>query len=42
MALRITLAAAAAAAIIVGFALPTLRGGHAEARSQIDTIELHR
>ena len=42
MALKAILAVVAAAAIVVGFALPTLHGGHAEAKSQIATIELAR
>ena len=42
MALKAAIAAVAAAAIVIGFALPAPRGGHAEARSQIQTIEFHR
>jgi len=43
MALRAVLAAVAAAAIVIGFALPAPHGDHAdaEARSQIQTIELN-
>jgi hypothetical protein len=40
MALKAVLAAVAVAAIIVGFALPGPHGGHAEGRSQFQTIDL--
>jgi hypothetical protein len=42
MALKAFLAAAAVAAVVVGFALPAPHSGHADAhaRSQIATIEL--
>ena len=39
MALKAVLAVIAAAAIIIGFALPGPHAGHAEARSQIQTLE---
>ncbi|MFL5298280.1 MAG: hypothetical protein ACJ798_18025 [Phenylobacterium sp.] len=42
MALKAILAAVAAAAIAVGFALPGLHAGKAEPRSQISTIDLER
>jgi hypothetical protein len=42
MALKAILAAAAAAAIVVGFALPGPHASQAEPRSQFSTIELHR
>lgn len=42
VALKIALAAAAAAAIVIGFVLPAPHDGHAQARSQIQTIELHQ
>jgi len=41
MALKAVLAVVAAAAIIVGFALPAPHAGHAEARSQLQTLELN-
>jgi hypothetical protein len=40
MALKAVLAAVVAAAIVIGFALPAPHGGHAAARSQLQTIEL--
>jgi hypothetical protein len=43
MALKAFFAAAAAAAIVVGFALPAPHADdHAQARSQIATLELRR
>ena len=42
MALKALLAAAAAAAIGIGFILPGPAGDGADARSQIAQIELHR
>ena len=41
VALKAALAAVAAAAIVIGFALPARHGDDADARSQIPTIELH-
>ena len=41
MPLKAFLAAAAVAAVVVGFVLPASRGEHAPAHSQISTIELN-
>jgi hypothetical protein len=40
MSVKAFLAALAALAMVVGFALPASHGGQAEARSQIETLQL--
>ena len=40
MTLKAVLAAVAAAAIVIGFALPSPHAGHAEAHSQFQTLDL--